>query len=505
LTQPEQNKEILRSELEKELAIETELSSRLSNRWMDLFAPNPRQWDFCAAGGENTAPKAHEILLSGPNQVGGKTFTIDYLIAIHATGLYPPEWEGPRFTKPPHLAAAGETAQATRDQICDKLFGMFGDYGNGWIPGQCYDAKDDLIPLRGNSEHLIDYALIDWHDENGVVQGKTVLRFFGYAKGWRRIQGYTLDGIFLNEMPADDIYNEMRARINATLGYIWIAACPLLGDTETYLLFERDETGLMCLLTYTIDDCTHLTQEEYDFNMLRWKDHPEAEARLYGRPCRGAGMIYAYPRRMIVEPPFHARQDLPQVIGLDLPHGTGHFAAVKLVIEPETDVVHVTDEYKASNLDTPVYIDRVKLMGGTKIPVAWPHDGGRGFGTTTSGGTIAEKYRKMGLRMMKNPAFVYDHENKKSRAVMTAIEMIQDRMATGRLKISQNCRELLEEIRMYRHEKGQVKQKQDDHLIDALHKAIMMLRYAKPPGLRENAGFSVFNTPQARGEFDFFS
>jgi|DEB0MinimDraft_6_1074348.scaffolds.fasta_scaffold20217_2 phage terminase large subunit-like protein len=496
--------ESLRADLEEELALETEMAKRLSTRWMDLFAPNPRQWDFCSAGGPTSYPKAHEILLSGPNQVGGKTYTIDYLMSIHATGLYPDEWEGPRFKKPPHLAAAGETAQATRDQICDKLFGMAPNYGEGWIPQQCYDPKTDLVSLRGNADHLLDYALVDWHDENGVVQGKTVLRFFGYAKGWRRIQGYTLDGIFLNEMPADDIYNEMRARINATLGYIWIAACPLLGDTETYLLFERDETGLMCLLNYTIDDCTHLTQEEYDFNMLRWKDHPEAEARLYGRPCRGAGMIYAYPRRMMIEPTFHAQPHLPQIIGLDLPHGTGTFAAVKLVIEPERDMVHVVDEFKASNQETPVYVDRVRMMGGTVVPVAWPHDGGRGFGSTTSGGTIAEKYRSMGLRMLKDPAFVYDHENRKSRSIMTAIEMVQDRLATGRLKISQNCRELLEEMRIYRHEKGLVKPNQDDHLIDALHKAMMMLRYAKAPAHGAQKGFEVYTTPQARGDYEFF-
>lgn len=493
-----------RAELERELEVELELGRRLSSRWQDLFTPNPRQWDFCSAGGPLTYPDAHEIMLSGPNQIGGKTFTIDYLMSVHATGLYPPEWEGPRFTKPPHLAAAGETAQATRDQICDKLFGMAPNYGEGWIPETCY-TKDDLIPLRGNSEFLIDYALIDWHDEHGKVQGKTVLRFFGYAKGWRRIQGYTLDGIFLNEMPMDDVYNEMRARINATMGYIWIAACPLLGDTETYLLFEKDETGMMALLNYTIDDCTHLTQEEYDFNYLRWKDHPEAEARLYGRPCRGAGMIYAYPRRLMVEPPWQPTPDHPQIIGLDLPHGTGHFAAVKCIHDTDNDIVHVVDEFKGSNQETPVYIDHVKRMGGARIPVAWPHDGGRGFGQTTSGGTIAEKYRQMGLRMLKDPAFIYDIEGKKSKSLMSAIELVQDRLATGRLKINQNCRELLDEMRLYRHEKGQVKPGQNDHLIDALHKAIMMLRYAKPPGYRDDMGFEVYNTPQARGEYDFFS
>ena len=498
-------------ELARELELEEQIEKQRRLRYrLTSFAPNPRQWDFASSGGPAT-PKAHECLLSGPNQAGGKTYTLQYLITVHSTGLYPPEWEGPRFTKPPPLAVACETAATTRDQI---YFGTDGDdacmFGSkGWVPEDCYDPKEDLITLGGNYENMLDYALIDWHDENGVKRGKTTVRFFGYAKGWKKLQGLKLDGIFLNEMPPDDVYDEMRARINKTMGYIWIAACPLEGETETYMQFEKDDTGYLNLLTYTIDDCTHLSQEEYDFIFNRWKNHPQAEARLYGRPCRAAGMIYAYPRREIVEPPFHASPEDPQIIGLDFPHGTGTFAAVKGVLEVERDVLHIVDEFKAANQETSVYVDRVKMMGGERIPIAWPHDGGMGFGQTTSGGTIAEKYRSYGLRMMKSHAFVYDHMNRQSRSIMTAIEMVQDRFSTGRLKINQNCRELMEEIRLYRHDKGKVKQGQNDHLIDALHKLIMMLRYAKSPsdmmpgksrGFPTKGGFG-----SARGEYDFFS
>ena len=499
--------------LRRELELEEELAKvQAYSHRLNTFGPNPQQWNFCSAGGSGS--NIHEILLSGPNQAGGKTYTLQYLITVHATGRYPPEWEGPRFTKPPHLAVACETAATTRDQI---YWGTEGDeaslFGtNGWMPKDCFTA-DDLIPLGGNYESLLDYAEIQWQDADGNTEDAngnpyiTTLRFFGYSKGWKKLQGLKLDGIFLNEMPPDDVYNEMRARINKTMGYIWIAACPLGGETETHLMFEKDDTGYMLLITYTIDDCTHLTQKEYDFIYNRWKNHPEAEARLYGRPCRGAGMVYAYPRREIIEPPFRAFDTLPQIIGLDFPHGTGTFAALKGVWEQERDILHIVDEFKGANQDTPVYVERVKVMGGSRVPCAWPHDGGRGFGTTTSGGTIAEKYKKMGLRMMKSSAFVYDHENRQSRAIMAAIELVQDRFATGRLKISHNCRELQEEIRLYRHKKGIIVPGQNDHLIDALHKMIMMLRYAKPPAEpMMTPRFDQFRrTSRERGLYDFFT
>ena len=496
------------SDLEKEIAIELQLEKiRLANYRLDSFAPNPKQWAFCAAGGPGRPE--HEILLSGPNQAGGKTYTLQYLTTVHATGRYPPEWEGPRFTKPPHLGVACETASITRDQIYfgtqDDPASLFGP--GGWMPTDCYDPETDLVSLRGNYENLLDYATIDWHDANGVKRGKSTVRFFGYAKGWKKMQGFKFDGILLNEMPPDPVYNEMRARINKTMGYIWVAACPLGGETQTYLLFERDKSGMLMLITYTIDDCTHLSKQEYDFIFNRWKDHPEAEARLYGRPCRGSGVIYGYPRAQIVEPTYHVGDLEPQLIGLDFSHGTGTFAALRGAHQVQGDVLHIVDEYKAANLDTPIYIERVKTMGGASIPCAWPHDGGRAFGTTTSGGTVAEHYRKAGLRMMKQSAFVYDDEGRKVRTVMTAIQMVQDRLATGRLRISQNCTQLLEEMRLYRHKDGKVLAKQDDHLIDALHKMVMMLRYAKPAskgdiGPPRGRGFPVPRT--TRGEYNFF-
>ena len=466
---------------------------------IDTFRPNQKQWLFCNAGRETYEQEApHEILLSGPNQIGGKTYTLRYMIAVHSTGLYPPEWEGHRFTRPPDLAIAGETADATRDQITAHLFGFDGH--ENWIPADCF--KIDECIWENQKKGLLSIGYVDWHDPHGRKKGKTILRAFGYSQGWRTIAGQTLNGIFLNELPKDDIYNEMRARINATYGYIWMVCCPIEGDVATYLMFERCTNGTMLLIPYTIHDCEHLSEEDYQWNLKRWEHHPEAEARLYGRPCRGTGLVYWVDRDRIVEPPFPYNAEMRQIIGIDLPHGTGHFAAVKLVID-HNNTVHVVDEVKLSNKDIGVYASRLRMMGGTKIPVAWPHDGGIGFGETTASGTIAERYREYGINMLRDPAFVYTPEGKKTKNRIVAIEEIQERLSAGTIQISQNCRELLDEMRIYRHDKGKIKGNQDDHLIDALHKAMMMLREAKVPGLA-NQTLRLMAQQRNTSEYDFF-
>ena len=42
------------------------------------------------------------------------------------------------------------------------------------------------------------------------------------------------------------------------------------------------------------------------------------------------------------------------------------------------------------------------------------------------------------------------------------------------------CQEFMKEKRRYKHDNGKVAKRQDDHIIDAVHKAVMMLRFAKP-------------------------
>lgn len=467
------SREEIVAELVREIEIEDELLRRYEWDLLSVFTPNPTQWDAMNS-------TAHETLLSGPNQVGGKTYTARALAAIHLTGLYPDGWEGPRFDEPFECALAGVTAQSTRDHLIEPLIGPKHARGSGWLPAESFDPDKDLQWMGGAVKDVLDKAYITHHGPDGKPNGKTVLHAFSYEKGWRRVQGYPLKLIILDEFPKDDVYSELRARINYTLGYIYVFACPLEGETESYLLFEEDDSGLLRLINYTIDDCIHLTKEQYDFTYNRWKNHPEAEARLYGRPCRGTGIVYGFRQDKITVPDFDIPSHWPRVIGLDWPHGVGHFAAVSVAIDPNSDIAYVVSEYKEQHQEAIQYASRVKLMGGDRIPCAWPHDMKREF---VSGGTAADKYRDLGLNMMRQSAHLIDNEHRKTFAIMSVIEECIDRFQSGRLKIFHTCGQLLREIRLYRHDKGKPEKNQDDHLIDALHKAIMMLRNAEAPGV----------------------
>jgi len=453
-----------------QLAALEELTRRIASDKMALFPPNAKQWEALNS-------TAHETLFAGPNQCG-KTENIRYKAACHLTGRYPPGWTGVVFTHPIVAAIGGETAQTTRDHLVNPLLGDPHERGSGYLPADSFDPESGVVHLRGGVAHAIDYFLVQ-HETDGVQDGFSKCYIFTYAKGWERLQGYKLDWIGIDEEPPDNVYNELRARTNFTMGYLDITMSPLKGDTPLYLSFEENQSGNQNLITYTIDDATHLSKEQEEFIRKRWEHHPQAEARLYGRPCRGTGSIYPFSDALLVCEAFPIPSHWPQIIGLDFPHGVGVFAAVKIAKDPDSDLIFVVAESKDEGRELPHYASLVKGLGGHNTPVAWPHDGRIAH---VDGSTMASRYKEHGLALHHEPAHYVNAEGKRTFAVMNIIEDVSQRMAEGRFRVFPHLHKFLREKRLYRHKDGRPAPKQDDHLIDAMHKAVMMLRFAKPPG-----------------------
>ena len=479
----EQDREGLIAEFE----LERELARRAEYDKIGRLAPNLRQWEFLNS-------HSYETLFAGLNQAG-KSTALCMKASYHLTGIYPDGYDGPKFKGPIQAAIGGETAQSTRDLLCDRLLGGLQDRGSGFIPESCYDPQKDIVRLSGGIANQIDYFLVRHHNEHGHFDGMSKCMVFSYSTGWQRLQGYTLNWIGIDEEPPFPVYDEFSARLNATKGRMDISMTPLRGETELYLLFENDNSGIRALVNYDIDDATHMDDDHRRSLMLKYKSHPLAEARLHGRPVRGVGLIYTMPDELLVMDDFQVPPHWPQIIGLDFPHGVGFFALVKMAYDRDNDMVYVTGEYKDHGKDTFAYAHRALAMGASEVVCAWPHDAGRGF---INGGTIKQKYDELGLRMLSTSAHFIGPDGKRTFAIMTAIEDVIDRMQAGGFKIFSSCQEILMEKRRYRHDAGRVKTKQDDHLIDAMHKGIMMLREARTPGKTGSA------IPYRLPDMDFF-
>jgi len=193
--------------------------------------PYDKQRSFHAAGAIH-----RERLFMAGNQVG-KTYCGAAETALHLTGRYPPWWEGKRFDKPTRGWVGSDGYMAVREAAQKRLIGppeVESDWGTGLIPG------DDLLAWSRASgvPNLLDNVTVQHYRNVGTnaepafeKDGTSVLGFKSYDQGRAKWQGATLDFVWFDEEPDQDIYVEGVTRTNVTGGIVWLTFTPLKGYT----------------------------------------------------------------------------------------------------------------------------------------------------------------------------------------------------------------------------------------------------------------------------------
>lgn len=430
----------------------------LSTNKLALYRPYPKQMEFHQAGATY-----RERLLQAANQVG-KTWSCGMEVAYHATGLYPDWWTGRRFNRPTVGWVAGVTGESTRDNPQKILLGREDRYGTGAIPLGCIEGEP--IRARGGVQFLVDIVRI-----RHVSGGISTIAFKFYEKGREKWQGETLDWVWYDEEPPEDVYIEGLTRTNVSMGPVWISFTPLMGETEVVRRFkephpDRHKTNM------TLDDAEHYTPEQRKKIEESYPEH-EREARARGIPVLGSGLIFPVARSVLECAPFEVPEHWPAIGGLDF--GWDHpTAAVKLRWDREGDVIYVTHAYRQSRQVPLIHAAAVKPWDGpkSKLPWAWPHDGLQH--DKQSGKQTAASYREHGLDMLPDHATFEDGSN----GVDIGLQQLLERMQTGRFKVFSNLNIWFEEQQSYHRKDGQIVKLLDD-LMSATRYAFMMRRFAR--------------------------
>jgi phage terminase large subunit-like protein len=206
-----------------------ERAKRARRNRLKTYRPYTKQREFHGAGADH-----RERLLMAGNQLG-KTYSGAAEVAYHLTGLYPDWWEGRRFDKPTRWWAGSKTGEVTRDGVQRLLVGEPKDeakWGEGFIPG---DLLVDWSRRQGVPDAL-DSVLV-----KHMTGESSTLGFKSYDQGREKWQGETLDGVWFDEEPPQDIYMEGLTRTNATGGMVFLTFTPLLGMSDVVSMFLIDE------------------------------------------------------------------------------------------------------------------------------------------------------------------------------------------------------------------------------------------------------------------------
>lgn len=475
---------MVKTSLDEALKSLEALEERKTFERIHYFTPYPKQLEFFGMG-----KAKRERLLMAANQVG-KSYAGAYETACHLTGQYPSWWPGRTWDRAVRGWAAGPTSLLVRDTAQKLLLGE---------PGVPERAGTGMIPKKAILDTSTARGIIDAVDTLQVRHksgGVSILKFKSYEQGRVKFQSDSLDFIWDDEEPPQDIYSEELTRTNATDGMVFTTFTPLEGMSDVVISFVQNPTSDRGLVTMTIDDAKHMTPEKRQQIIASYKPW-EVEARTKGVPMLGSGRVFPYPEESIMEPdmayiPVH----WTKLWGIDFGIATDHpFAAVLSAWDRDNDVLHLLKGIRVSDQLPENHAKPMKAVGAA-VPVAWPHDGiNREKG---SGEQISKSYSKAGLAMLGTHAAFPDG----SISTEAAVSEMQERMVSGRFKVAASMSQWFDEYRMYHRKDGLLVKTRDD-LISATMKIIMDKRRGRAVPLGNKSSRRRQDTAEGV-DFDLF-
>ena len=417
----------------------------------------------------------------------GKTIAGCMEMAFHLTGNYPAWFKGHKIEPRTNVTSGekeiscwviGTDTKTVRDSLQAKLVGTVAkEFTDGCIHADLID-RDSVIMARGVTG-LVDTKYI--RHKSGC---KAKLQFRSYEQGRGNLQSATVDACYCDEEPPSDIMGEIRARLGATGGFLYMAFTPLSGMTplvQEFWAHDNPDKFLVCLSAY---EALHYSPEKLRKLESKYAGLSESErqARMNGIPTMGSGVVFPVDDKDIW---FDYEGKIPEtwerIGGLDFGRGDHPTAVVWCARDPMTDTVYVYDCIETIRKSV---AENASLMRrrGAWIPISYPHDLMRDSGVSVSNDKLKQTEGYRYKQMYEDEGVTLTPTNAKTVEGSTKVEVgiceMRQRMLEGRLKVAKHLSEWFKEKQTYRYGEDGKPIKEKDHLLDATRYAIIMLRYA---------------------------
>jgi phage terminase large subunit-like protein len=271
---------------------------------------------------------------------------------------------------------------------------------------------------------------IDIIEIKHISGGISTIQFFSYEMDREKFQGSSVDLIWFDEEPPEEIYNECKMRVLDCQGNIMFTFTPLSGMTPFYDNIMQDEKILKVFLS--MDNAKHLKKEDIE-RLLEGMSDSEKKARRHGVATIGSGKIFNFAEEEYTIEPFEIPAHWRRLGGLDvgLTHPTG---AVMAAYDDDSKTVYITNEYRVQNKTAIDHSAHLKHWGVKFMtdPSAFSRQIGSGVST-------ASIYEDEGLDLKRA-----------NNDVDAGISEMRRLIGSGRLYIFSTCQMLLKELRTYR-------------------------------------------------------
>ena len=285
---------------------------------------------------------------------------------------------------------------------------------NIWVVGLDFPTLRDVIwgqKLRAGRNHpgLLprDEAICDPKDGDFIVTFANGSRITCKSadSGPEKFQGASVDLVWIDEEPEENVFNECYQRTVDCAGRILVTLTPLTDINsgvrtpwvfDLYEDWKRGQADIRFMQLSLLDN-PFVPQIEKEKAIEHWAGHVEERARLYGEFVRRSGQVYPMwdAARHIIQP-FQIPKSWPRYVSID-PAITGITGVLWAAIGP-TDEIFIYREYYEKDLTITDHVKNIKIRTAGDPIDYWLID--PFFGRQKSGEshkTNIQLYREAGL------------------------------------------------------------------------------------------------------------
>lgn len=330
---------------------------------------------------------------------------------------------------------------------------------------------EDIVMASGR-KGAPEYGIIDHIEVRNAFGGISVIGFKSCDQGREKFQGTSLDFVWFDEEPPEDVYEECRMRVFDRGGYIFGTMTPLKGLTWVYDEIElnaRKNPEVWCIHMEWKDN-PYLDPAEVE-SMLAVTSEEQQQSRRFGNFFSGQGPVYPEfdPARHVIDP-FDVPRDWQCAVSIDpgLNNPTScHFYAVDY-----DGVIYVVGEHYERGRDIDYHAREILRLADE---LGWHRDpSGRlcalidsaaSQRTLASEKSVAELFAERGILV----------NTRVNKDLYSGIQRIKSLLCQNppRILIFRNCVNMIREIKGYWWGEGDRPRKVNDHALDELRYFVM--------------------------------
>lgn len=344
---------------------------------------------------------------------------------------------------------------------------------------------DDIVMQSGRKD-APESGVIDFIKVKNVFGGISIIGFKSCDQGREKFQGTSLDYVWFDEEPPEEIYDECRMRVFDRRGDIFGTMTPLKGLTFVYerIYLNKFNDKEVWYEFMEWDDNPYLSKDEIT-SLSCTMDEKAMQSRRYGRFSESeVGLVYPeFDERVHVIEPFPIPKEWQDNISID-PGLNNPLSAHWYAVDFD-DNVYVVYEHFAAGKDIDYHAAAIKEICDK---LDWKRDyRGRVCALIDSAAkqktlsgvkSVCELFYERGI--LVNPEVDKD--------LFSGISCVKSYLRRDNglpnLYIFSNCVNLIRELKKYFWGSGDAPKKEDDHALDEM-RYYLMKRPKKLPALPE--------------------